>query len=1244
MINSLLRHTYFLLLVSALLISVQVATAQTIRYVTLTGTTAPASATTSWATSTTDLQGAINASASGDQVWIKAGLYVPTTTTGPASRTISFAMKNGVTIYGNFTGTETALTQRTLTYPLSTTLSGDIGTPGSTADNSYHVISNPQGLTTTAVLDGVLITAGNANGSFPDYNGGGVYNNGFRGVCSPTVRNCVFVGNSASSNGGAVYNENGQGSGFNGIVAPTFIECVFLNNSAGAGGGAVSSSGDNNQPSFTNCSFSGNTGGYLNGSVFYNPANTTVTLTNSVLFGNGTGQISNAGTGTAVANYSLFETGVSGYSGSNNLTTTVSPFVSASDLRLNLCALAINAGNPATTTATVGATDLAGNPRIFGGQIDMGAFELQSATGTFTGITLQPASGSLVCAGATVTAAVSVSGSSPYSYQWYRNGAAVTNVASATTATLTLTNVQSGSSGSYSVVVTGNCNSATSSVFSLTANPLATIVRQPAAMSAVCVGTTVVASVSAIGTSPLSYQWYTNGAAITNIASATTSSLTLVNAQASAAGAYSAVVVSGGCSSSVTSSALNLSFNPTIGIVSQPPANSVVCSGTSISIQVSVTSTQTITYQWYKNGAEVFAASQATLTLNNAQPSASGSYSLVATSNCVNVTSAVFSLTVNASTTFTTQPPARVAACIGEAVTIGAVAIGTGTLTYQWYKNGTAITGIASATTATLILSNAQPSDAGTYSVVVIGLCNSVTSTASTLVMNPTVPTVSQPVAGSVACNAATVTISVSAVSTGALFYQWYKNGIAITGVASATTNTLTVSPAVSEVSSYFVLVSSACVSTTSASYTLNLATRKFVKPVASGTGDGSSWINASGDLQAMINASCTFGEVWVMAGLYLPTTTTGPASRTISFAMKNNVAVYGNFAGTETTLAQRTLTYPLSTTLSGDIGTPGSTTDNSYHVVYNPQGIITSAVLDGVLITGGNANGSFPDYDGGGMYNYGFRGVCSPTVRNCVFVGNSASTSGGAVYNNNGQGSSYNGITAPTFTECILLNNSAGAGGGAVASVGDNNQPSFTNCSFGGNTGGYLNGGALYNPANTRTVLSNCILFGNGTGAISNGGNGTVVAAYNLFEASMGGYAGVNNLTANTSPFVSTTSNLQLTTCSLAINAGDPATATSAVGTADLGGNVRVVGRRIDMGAFEAQTGSGVFPVTVADGAWNTGAVWFCGRVPMVSDAVQVLHVVSLPNSYVGGAGQVTFGTSGTLRYGATARFVVGQ
>lgn len=46
----------------------------------------------------------------------------------------------------------------------------------------------------------------------------------------------------------------------------------------------------------------------------------------------------------------------------------------------------------------------------------------------------------------------------------------------------------------------------------------------------------------------------------------------------------------------------------------------------------------------------------------------------------------------------------------------------------------------------------------------------------------------------------------------------------------------------------------------------------RYVKPVSSGTGDGSSWSNASHDLQAMINSLALIGgQVWVAQGTYYP-------------------------------------------------------------------------------------------------------------------------------------------------------------------------------------------------------------------------------------------------------------------------------------------------------------------------------------------------------------------------------------
>ena len=167
----------------------RVATASPIRYV-----RAGASGSgDSWADASGDLQTQINLVGT-QQVWVAQGTYRPTSTT---DRTISFSMKNGVTIYGGFaaSGNPTSPSERSPA-SFTTVLSGDIGTVGNTADNSYHVVNNPVGLTNSAILDGFFITGGNANGSnAPNDAGGGMINNGngTGNSCNPLIRNCLFL-------------------------------------------------------------------------------------------------------------------------------------------------------------------------------------------------------------------------------------------------------------------------------------------------------------------------------------------------------------------------------------------------------------------------------------------------------------------------------------------------------------------------------------------------------------------------------------------------------------------------------------------------------------------------------------------------------------------------------------------------------------------------------------------------------------------------------------------------------------------------------------------------------------------------------------------------------------------------------------------------------------------------------------------------------------------------------------------
>src|SRR5262249_8071375 len=146
---------------------------------------------TSWANAYTDLQSALS-DASCKQIWVAKGTYQPTSTT---DRTISFAIPRGVSLYGGFAGTESQVNPRSATN--ATILSGDIGTVGVVADNSYHVVrldgTSAAGTITptTNVIDGFTITGGNADSAVPgpDSRGGGLYcdGSGPGHECSPTL-------------------------------------------------------------------------------------------------------------------------------------------------------------------------------------------------------------------------------------------------------------------------------------------------------------------------------------------------------------------------------------------------------------------------------------------------------------------------------------------------------------------------------------------------------------------------------------------------------------------------------------------------------------------------------------------------------------------------------------------------------------------------------------------------------------------------------------------------------------------------------------------------------------------------------------------------------------------------------------------------------------------------------------------------------------------------------------------------
>ncbi len=274
----------------------------------------------SWATPLKFLQDALFIAGPGTEIWVARGVYYP-----GIYRTDSFALEPGVAIYGGFAGTESALSQRSW-QANPTVLSGDIdrndaadptGVVNSptaiTGANAYHVVTGSN-LTPTARLDGFTITAGQANGSAANSEGGGLWNtNG-----NPTLANLQFVGNYGAAGGGMAHQNgspsltavtflnNGAGSTGGGLYlsdgSPVVENATFSGNSAGtAGGGLAVYSGS---PTLTNAIFAGNIAA-TGGAIYHNAANsllTNITLARNVGQGLGGGIYNDAGSGPTIRN------------------------------------------------------------------------------------------------------------------------------------------------------------------------------------------------------------------------------------------------------------------------------------------------------------------------------------------------------------------------------------------------------------------------------------------------------------------------------------------------------------------------------------------------------------------------------------------------------------------------------------------------------------------------------------------------------------------------------------------------------------------------------------------------------------------------------------------------------------------------------------------------------------------------------------------------------------------------------
>jgi len=167
--------------------------------------------------------------------------------------------------------------------------------------------------------------------------------------------------------------------------------------------------------------------------------------------------------------------------------------------------------------------------------------------------------------------------------------------------------------------------------------------------------------------------------------------------------------------------------------ITRQPANASACVGQSLSLSVEA-SGPGLTYQWRKAGTAIKDATQPTYTIASVDASSSGSYDCIVTGTCAPAVTSTAAAVAVATPTAITSQPSNVTVEEKKGFTLSLVASGSN-LTYQWKKNGEAISG---ATTATYSVAAAGKSDEGAYLCEVGGGCGTVSSSVAQVVVTPT--------------------------------------------------------------------------------------------------------------------------------------------------------------------------------------------------------------------------------------------------------------------------------------------------------------------------------------------------------------------------------------------------------------------------------------------------------------------------------------------------------------------------
>ena len=384
-------------------------------------------------------------------------------------------------------------------------------------------------------------------------------------------------------------------------------------------------------------------------------------------------------------------------------------------------------------------------------------------------ITTQPQS-QVVATGQSVTFSI-VTSETPKGYQWKKDGQ---NISGAVYASYTINGVQRSDSGGYAVVVSGNGTSVESDTAVLKIVYLSPITQPQSETKRIGDSVSFDVLVESYPVT-VSFQWKKDGVKING---ATQPTYSIRSVQRSDSGGYTVVVSNSQVNVTSAVAVLTVDYAP---IINTQPQSQTKTAGQGCTFSVVAAGCPIPAYQWYQNGAAISGATQPTYSIGSVQRSDSGGYTVVVSNSQGNVTSAAVALMVDY-LSITVQPQSQTKAA-GQSCVFSVIAVGYPLPTYQWNKNGVAISG---ATQPTYSIGTVQRSDSGGYTVVAGANGTSVESDTAVLKVLYTPVIAAQPITQTKSVGAS-CTLSISAAGYPPPTYQWNKNGVVVSGATQPT-------------------------------------------------------------------------------------------------------------------------------------------------------------------------------------------------------------------------------------------------------------------------------------------------------------------------------------------------------------------------------------------------------------------------------------------------------------------------